>query len=234
MSEFRRAREQMGLSLKDVSEKLRIQEKWLDALERGDTGAFPAGPFLAGYTRQYRAFLGLGDAPSLPPAASAPSLPPSPSATARGPARRERVLVPEGAEGAEHTDTTSTSPRHRVSRMSRHALYAMLAASALLALFLLARGFRGGVDESLGVPPDQVLLITSASGVGARVTADGRPVHEGKLAPGKQVKFAAHDRLEVELDELSGVTLVYNGNTLRPLGAQSRPRRIVFEDDRGG
>lgn len=231
MSEFRRAREQMGLSLKDVSEKLRIQEKWLDALERGDTGAFPAGPFLAGYTRQYRAFLGLGDAPALPPAASE-TLPPSPAP--RGAPRRERVLVPEGAEGPDLTDTTSTSPRHRVSRMSRHALYATLAASALLALFLLARGFRGGVDESLGVPPDQVLLITSASGVGARVKADGRPVHEGKLAPGKQVKFAAHDRLEVELDELSGVTLVYNGNTLRPLGAQSRPRRIVFEDDRGG
>ncbi|MBM4390066.1 MAG: helix-turn-helix domain-containing protein [Deltaproteobacteria bacterium] len=231
MSELRRAREQMGLSLKDVSEKLRIQEKWLDALERGDTDAFPAGPFLGGYTRQYRAFLGLGDTPSLPLAASETLPPPT---TPRGSPRRERVLVPEGAEGPDLADTTSTSPRHRVSRMSRQGLYAALAASALLALFLLARGMSGGSEESLGVPPDQVLLVTSASGVGARVTADGRPVHEGKLTPGKQVKFAAHDRLEVELDELSGVTLVYNGNTLRPLGAQSRPRRIVFEDDRGG
>ncbi|MBM4367659.1 MAG: helix-turn-helix domain-containing protein [Deltaproteobacteria bacterium] len=231
MSDLRRAREQMGLSLKDVSEKLRIQEKWLDALERGDTAAFPAGPFLGGYTRQYRAFLGLGDAPSLPPAGSDTLPPPS---TPRGSPRRERVLVPEGAESPDLADTTSTSPRHRVSRMSRQGLYAALAASALLALFLLARGMSGGREESLGVPPDQVLLVTSASGVGARVTADGRPIHQGKLTPGKQVKFAAHDRLEIELDELSGVTLVYNGNTLRPLGAQSRPRRMVFEDDRGG
>ncbi len=168
MSEFKRAREQMGLSLKDVSEKLRIQEKWLEALERGDTAAFPAGPFLAGYTRQYRAFLGLGEATS----SSAGSLPPTipeRASTSSKPSRRERVLVPSGGEGAEHTDTTSTSPRHRVSRMSRQALYAALAASVLLAVFLAARGLRSDGEEALGVPPDQVLLITSASGVGARV-----------------------------------------------------------------
>ncbi len=227
MSDLREARERAGLSLDEVSAKTKIPVKWLQALESGNTAAFPPGPFLSGYTRQYRGLLGLGDAPVLPPT------PASATAVAARPARVSASSRGE-ADRPEHTETTSTSPRHRVRRWSRTAVAGVAAAGAVITAVLLSRVMRGEPADGLGVPPDQVLLVTSASGTAARVTADGRPVHDGKLPAGKQVKFAAHDRLEVELDELKGVTLVYNGSTLRPLGAQSRPRRMVFEDDRGG
>lgn len=228
MSDYREARERAGLSLDDVAAKTKIPVKWLEALESGNTGAFPPGPFLGGYSRQYRAFLGLGEA--APVAGPPPSRPlPEPR-----PAPASRRTAPAAGATGEPTETTTTIPGLRTSRRARAAVAGVLAAAALVSFVVLGGGVRGEADPAVGVPPDLVLLVTSASGVGANVTADGRTLHEGKLPAGKQVKFAAHDRLEVELDELKGVTLVYNGSTLRPLGAQSRPRRMVFEDDRGG
>lgn len=243
-SELREARERAGLTLEEVSERTRIQVKWLDALERGDVGAFPAGPFLAGYSRQYRAFLGLGAAPTptvgartAVPAAS--PLPVARPAAPEGQARPGRPQVPEEADPvsevhrAENT-VTLTSPRGRVQRAGRMAA---IGVSAAVVMLVLAFAFnRGGevVEEGVDIPPDQVLLVSTAAEVRATVRADGREIFAGMLKPGRQVKFAAHDRLDVELAALSDVALVYNGRTLKPLGAQSRARRLVFVDDHGG
>jgi transcriptional regulator with XRE-family HTH domain len=175
--------------------------------------------------------------------------------------RQSRAGADEGDRT--HTDTTTTSPAHWRRRNRRMLGLGVLAAVGVLALALLTRG--GDAESTLGVAPDQVLLVTSASGQRARVFADGREVPVGSSTPGgstgnrstggpstggssagganageglaadrlpagKQVRFAAHDRLSIELDSLEGVTLVYNGRTLKPLGAQSRARRLVFID----
>lgn len=255
MSDLRAARERAGLTLEQVFERTRIPVKWLDALERGDLVAFPPGPFLSGYTKQYRAFLGLPAAAPVSAPASAPAPVGSAAGTPAGPSadraslRAEPVrpaqrsaAVPPADEpdpvGAVHrheeNTITLTSPRARVRRAGRMA--AIGVAVAFLALGALALARRTGLDVSEGVdiPPDQVLLVTSASGVHITVEADGRELFDHALTPGKQMKFAAHDRLAVELDALEGVTLVYNGRTLKPLGAQSRARRLVFVDDHGG
>lgn len=251
MSELRSARERAGLTLEQVFERTRIPVKWLDALERGDLVAFPPGPFLSGYTKQYRAFLGLPAAAAVVAPPAAPAGEPSRGSTPveRGaPAQAEAARPPRRAAtaGADEPDPvgqvhrhdestiTLTSPRARVRRAGRMA--AIGAAVAFLLLGGLAVARRTGLDISEGVdiPPDQVLLVTSASGVHITVEADGRELFDHALTPGKQMKFAAHDRLAVELDALEGVTLVYNGRTLKPLGAQSRARRLVFVDDHGG
>lgn len=246
------ARERLGLSLEDVSSRTRIPLKWLAALESGDTSAFPPGPFLAGYSKQYRGFLGIGDAPILPqtapstlrptvsggtaptanvPLASVPAvprdpLPWTPAAPPVGEATRPPV--------ADEPTSTLTTPRAREQRVIRMVGIGLLAAGVLLGGLWSANQWAGSEPAELGEAPDQTVLVTSAGGVGARVRADGREVHTGALPAGKQVRFAAHDRLEVELDALDGVTLVYNGNTLKPLGLQSRSRRLVFVDDAGG
>lgn len=241
MSDLRAARERAGLTLEQVFERTRIPVKWLDALERGDLVAFPPGPFLSGYTKQYRAFLGLPAA--APVAAPAPArsgvLPAEPSAAPAPPRRATSHPAdepdPVGAVHRHEENTiTLTSPRARVRRAGRMA--AIGAAVAFVALGGLAVARRTGLDvaEGVDIPPDQVLLVTSASGVHISVEADGRELFDQALTPGKQMKFAAHDRLAVELDALEGVTLVYNGRTLKPLGAQSRARRLVFVDDHGG
>jgi hypothetical protein len=109
----------------------------------------------------------------------------------------------------------------------------LVAALLLLGGLYFAQRVTPEAGEGVDIPPDQVLLVTSASGVRAKVEADGRELFDEALPPGRQVKFAAHDRLEVEFEALDGVTLVYNGRTLKPLGAQSRARRLVFIDDHG-
>lgn len=240
--DLRRAREAAGLSLEEVSARTRIPLKWLQALERGDTAAFPPGPFLAGYTRQYRGFLSLPAQPAAPPAAvvrpalaptPSPVAPPRPTAVGRPP-EPEHDAVGEVQRPDEHT-ITLTSPVARLRRAGRMgAVGAVLAVLVVVGLWAVGSTGSSTPEEGVDIPPDQVLLVTSASGVRARVVADGRDVFDGALVPGRQVRFAAHDELSVELDALDGVSLVYNGRTLKPLGAQSRARRLRFVDDHGG
>ena len=230
MSELRDARERAGLTLEQVYDRTRIQVKYLDALERGDFGAFPAGPFRSGYTAKYRAFLGLGAvaATATPASLWRPSVEPKLRVS---PAFDEPEQVGEAHRVEE---PTLTAPKVRIRRAGRMAAASVgVAVFALLALWI-AVGPRQEPTEGVDIPPDQVLLVTSASGVHVRVEADGRELYDRDMPPGRQLKFAAHDRLSIELDALDGVTLVYNGHSLKPLGAQSRARRLVFVDHHGG
>jgi transcriptional regulator with XRE-family HTH domain len=207
-AELREARAKAGLSIEEAARRLKIPQRYLEALERGDTSVFPAGPFLSGYTRQYRAFLGLGE-PIAPPPGADRAAPPS----------------------IERTETTSTTDA--IFRRSRLRMGAFgIGVLALLVLgWRVVDQLRGEGEGDVGVAPDQTVLVNVVEAVRATVVADGRTVHEGVLQPGPQRKFEAHDRLEIDLKSLDAVTIVYNGRTLKPLGAQSRPRRLVFVDD---
>jgi len=50
-----------GLSLKDVAEKLHIQQSYLDAIERLDKDALPTLGYALGYVRSYALFLGINE-----------------------------------------------------------------------------------------------------------------------------------------------------------------------------
>jgi transcriptional regulator with XRE-family HTH domain len=62
---LRRAREARGLTLAAVAERTRIALHHLEALERGDLEAMPAGPFGKSYIRSYAEVLGIDPAPIL-------------------------------------------------------------------------------------------------------------------------------------------------------------------------
>ena len=62
---LRRAREARGLSLAAVAEKTRIAPHHLDALERSDLDALPAGPFGKSYIRSYAEVVGIDPGPVL-------------------------------------------------------------------------------------------------------------------------------------------------------------------------
>jgi hypothetical protein len=200
--DLREARARMGLSIQDAALRARIPLRYLEALERGDMTVFGKGPFAVGYTRQYRRFLSLPDAP-----------------------------LPAAEPEPEQTLPTQTAPLIP----SRPRLLA-LGAAVIIVLGLTLLVGRTAMDEGepqVGVAADQVVLLTSSEPLRATIVADGREVFKGALAPGQQQRFEAHDRLVLDLARLNGVGVVYNGRTLKPLGAQSRPRRLVFIDDRG-
>lgn len=56
---LRAAREQDGMSHAQISETLRIQASFLDAIERLDKDALPSIGYVLGYVRAYASFLGL-------------------------------------------------------------------------------------------------------------------------------------------------------------------------------
>jgi transcriptional regulator with XRE-family HTH domain len=63
--QLRRAREARGLALDRVADATRIARRHLEALERSDLEALPAGPFGKGYVRAYAEFLGVDPQPLL-------------------------------------------------------------------------------------------------------------------------------------------------------------------------
>ncbi|NOY24556.1 MAG: helix-turn-helix domain-containing protein, partial [Oligoflexia bacterium] len=56
--DLRQERRRRGLSLEQVAQRSRIPVQYLRALETGHYTDVPQGPFLDGYQRQYREFLG--------------------------------------------------------------------------------------------------------------------------------------------------------------------------------
>jgi transcriptional regulator with XRE-family HTH domain len=206
-AELKAAREAAGLSLEEVSRRTRIPARHLDALERGELHKLPPGPYRSGYARQYRMFLGLPrwhqDSGAPKPAARVPERRPAPAGNHRRDDAEDSIRMPE------------LPP----------SLRPVLRGVAVGALVLV----------SLVRPTDKVRV---------QVVADGRISFEGILDPSAKAandarsqscrpgcRFTAHDRLEVAIANLSLVTLTYNGRQLKPLGAQSRSRRLVFIDD---
>jgi len=58
-SQLRQARDKKGVSLQEASAKTKIQEKFLDALEKDDFSALPNSLYLKGFLKKYAEFLGL-------------------------------------------------------------------------------------------------------------------------------------------------------------------------------
>lgn len=251
MSELREARERAGLSVEEASKRTRIPQRYLEALESGDHSVFGPGPFLTGYTRQYRAFLQLPDRPPAPaplPAAREPSRwkapwggepaartnpeaprEPEDERTVPAPARPGRS-APRRAAVDDRTapSVPSRSTRTRVLRM---AAAGALACIAVALAVNIAHKALPEAEPTVGEEPDQKVTLAVVEPVRARVEADGKSLLDGSLLPGPARTFGAHDRLTVEVETLEGLTISYNGRTLTPLGARSHARRLVFVDD---
>lgn len=230
-AELRHARERAGLGLEEVAQRTRIPRRYLEALEREDHAALPPGPYLKGYLKQYRKFLSLPEVST-----AAVELP-------------EEILVPETPQ---RPGPPPAGPALKLAQRRTLYMLAVGAMSLVVVVLALKVGERLSVEPErpLGEAPDQIVVLRPVERVQARIAADGTTVFEGELVPksaataeevatppediqicAEDCVFEAHDRLEVALANLSLVTVVYNGRSLKPLGAQSRPRRLVFVDE---
>lgn len=255
-AELREARERAGLSLAEAATRTRIPQRYLEALEAGDHSVFPPGPFLSGYTRQYRGFLQLPETPPAEPASAeggswfrkpeaarpaAGARPPAdPRADAptrpspRGePARAEGRAGRSGRRAEPEVTTTSPASPSRRSRRNAGRLVALAALStvAVVLALNLGRELLREPEPELGAVPDQRVTLAVEEPVRARVEVDGRSELDGSLLPGPARTFAGHDKVVVELETLKSVSIEYNDRKLTPLGGDAHPRRLVFIDD---
>lgn len=233
-AELRAAREAAGFSLQEVSAHTRIPVKHLEALENGELHKLPAGPYRNGYARQYRLFLGM-------PRQVGP-VTPNPIPAARPVAPRARRPEPEEEEEIPFY-------QRPLSKGARQALRGVaLGALVVVTLVLVVKVVEeaaGPSEQVIGEAPDQVVEVRPTERVRLQVVADDRLLFDGTVEPGPGgtsadgrsmtckggCTFSAHDQLEIAVSNLSLVNLSYNGRNLKPLGAQSRSRRLVFVDD---
>ncbi len=216
--ELRAARTAQGLTLPQVAERTRIPTRYLQALEDDDASMFPTGPFHVGFSKKYRTLLGLPDRAPLP--AGRPS--------AEGGRTR-------GAEEEPEPTATVTAPAQPSSATRRRALQMALLGGLLVSAGLLTFRALGEatpeLTEPIGEPMDLAVQVDVEEAVRVRAYADGERKFSDALKPGPGMMFLGRDTLKVELETLAGVELTFQGKPLRPLGHQSRPRRLVFIDD---
>lgn len=213
--ELRAAREARGWSVAEVSERTRINARYIEALERDDHAAFPSGPFLQGFSKKYRALLELPErAPAAPP---------------------PRPVAPEPDD--EPAPVTVTSPVHPSSATRRQVIRtAVVGGLVSLVVLLAVRAFGDAAAPdagAIGEPPDLAVKVDVEEAVRVRANVDGERVFADSVKPGRGQVFSGRDRVSVELETLDGVELQFQGKPLKPLGHQSRPRRLVFIDDGG-
>lgn len=59
--EFRRIREERGVSIQDAAKQLRINKKYLEILEDGEYDLLPAGTYGGSFLREYAKYLGINN-----------------------------------------------------------------------------------------------------------------------------------------------------------------------------
>jgi transcriptional regulator with XRE-family HTH domain len=208
-AELREAREARGWTLEFVASQLNIGVQFLQAFEDEDPDvAFPRGPFRAQWYAKYRAYLGLAEAPA------------------------PRETAPRELTVTEETGTV------RVGWERALAVVVVLAA-AIGGLSYLFDG--DDVPTDAFVAPDMHVSIVSVESLpGVRVVLDGREAFSGELQARVREVYHAHDRIEVYVPRMEGVTFGWSQGVLdadatippfTPLGAQGRPRTLVFIDD---
>jgi transcriptional regulator with XRE-family HTH domain len=210
--QLRAAREAKGWTLAEVSARTRINPRYLEALEKDDLTAFPSGPFLLGFTKKYRVLL---DLPEVAPAGT-------------------RVVAPAEEEDGPPV-LTVTSPAHPSSASRRRAYQtaAVGGASALVLLALIKLFGAAAPTETaaVGEPTDLSVKVDVEEAIRLRVFVDGELRFAEALKPGKAMTFGGRDKVSIEMETLDGLELQFQGKPLKPLGHQSRSRRLVFIDD---
>lgn len=232
---LRGAREEKGLSLKQVEEATKIRTKYLDALEREDFGALPGKVYAIGFARTYAKFLGL-DSEEL--------------------ALQCRSLLSDIERDPDGGDDLSPAiymvPKDHSWRKRARSIAALL---VVLGLFIVAYWVvahtwapsstvnpNGQPAEGTQPPPPgpsqpsptqpEVPVAHQGLELGIRVTqdqcwarvvADGVKVYEGFLRAGDQKNITAQKEIVARLGNPGVVSLNLNGKDLGLAGKAGQP-----------
>ena len=242
MANLRAERERRGLTLDEVAERARIPRRYLAALEEGDHEVLPKGPFWSGYRKQYLVFLGLEEAEGEERTETT-------AGVVRDPERPTPTAVP--LEAGEATAPVRPKVHSETLSMLRLVAGAFLVTMALVLGFrLLGHLGRGDEDPRPEDPPPapvavavedeaapgeatdlEVVRLRATEPIRVKVTADGQVVQEGTFAPGRTTEFRARERIEVDAENLTMLSVWYDGERIEPLGNLSQGRRLVFIHD---
>jgi cytoskeleton protein RodZ len=230
LAKLRRAREERGMSLQDVSDITLINVKYLNALESGHLGILPEA-YVRAFIRGYASTVGLDPAAVMKEFDAARSTPPPSPA------------VPAPSLPSQRATESMMDSRFSISRRSLLiAAGSVVAVIALLVLWSMRksdepvpvaeRPFRDVVKEQEAkiapsgpaapfrtITTDSLTLQASVLDTcWLSISADSLPPHEYTFLPGNRAGWKARSFFAVTIGNAGGITFTLNGTKLPPLG----------------
>ena len=150
---LRRARENAGLGVAEVAEKLRLKSATVEAIEREDFDTLGAAVYVRGYFNSYARLVGL------------------PTVIVDSAFRKETVPVPEL-----RTTARVSHSRFLFDRYAKRAVYVVMTAAIVVPVILLATSDqlpRQGATLTLDAPVSGVPAATGANVAATNPAADG-------------------------------------------------------------
>ncbi len=235
---LRERREQLGLTLEQVSHDTRIPVAALSAIEAGKLDSLPDGPYRQGFVRTYRKHLGLSVDPTPAPVARQTQPPPAkrtdspPPARRTPPAVRPRTPLPvvrteQEAEIPPPVPPKTSFPLWLVRSL---ALISCLGLAAMIAWQL--RGIELPTETPIPTDEfDQRVSMTVVRTFLLKAEVDGELVIDRQVEVDETFDLAGKDQIVIHLPGADTVRLAYNGRAIVPQGRQDEPRVLKFIDD---
>lgn len=204
-------RARRGLSLEDVQAAIKINKRFIKALEDNDFAKMPTGVAARGFLKNYASFLGLDAKLML--------------------ARLNEKL------GAERPAPVPAAPPKKappdfplknidLKKAGMCALAAVLLLIMIFVLFSCSAGKRAGrikAEVPAAVPSEYVeryltLEVRSVDRAWIQVDIDGVPLSSEVVSAGERRIFTARDNITIKTGNAGGVRVIVNGRNLGALG----------------
>ena len=206
---LKKRREELGLDLKEISERTKIRYCYLKALEDEAFEKLPAQVFVRGYIREYAKVLDINPETVI-------------DVYNKQVAPPEKTKVPQ----------TEVSPR---KRLRLHYLLILLlsvgtVASLVLILFLFSHEKPKTLLHSIETKKEEVqrkdahhtLEIVALDTTWIRVNIDGTDLKEMLLNPKESVTFDAKNSFSLKIGNAGGIILIFDGRDMGPPGKKGQ------------
>lgn len=237
---LKRARQEKGLSLKDIQEVTKIRLRYLEAIDEGDFEAIPGEVYRKGFITNYANVVGLDGQQVLQQYHDLKSV-------QEEQARQEQLLLEE-----EEKDSPKTNLNNDWLKGIYLGVAGALAIVLMISFFLIPSLHRLKSDEA--VKPVEIvenhdspdynqtlfpapITITAEfkQRVWVQVIADGESIfmRDGRtFDPSEPVQvWTAQQEMQIKMGNPAGVELTFNGKKLGPLGPAGIVKTVNFKPD---
>lgn len=224
-SRMKRAREERGISLRQIATATKISVVALEALERNDISRLPGGIFSRAFVRSYASEIGL-----------------DPEQTVREfLAQFPHDSVTAGSPHVPQEDHAAIESERR-SAETAVKLIAISLPVAVAILYFTLWGASPARDESAAAAPAAPLQtpaaeeveplafdVAATAPVTLSITLDGVSEPPRTLAPGDRLELRAARELTLGMSDGGAVRLTIDGQPAAPLGAAGAPRTVRID-----
>jgi cytoskeletal protein RodZ len=202
-------RQELGLTVEQVSQKTRINTAYITALEEDRFSDLPAEVFVLGAMSNYARFLGI-DPEELTGEYKKTQSKQDPT-----------PITSVKATGSGSARTMQAKAGHYVMAALLVISVALLVTAAIWAVKLLSRLHENNARMAAEAAQKNVIELKTSENVWVRLNEEGTPVFEGMLPPNTTKTFETAKTITIKIGYMPGVSIFLNG---KPVALpQSRP-----------